>query len=169
MSPKQLEEKEQQLQDWENNIKLKEERLNALGYQGAADNQVTAARWQSLAEERKQLASRWNALCEDKRHLHSLETLVLSAALSRPSDQDMKRDGSADEEKGALLGGAAALGPALGLTGGWPGSQPLQHTWCAIWSVQQIQWVSLAQQQQQADMPWAAAASSAEGQAAAAA
>lgn len=33
------------------------------------------------------------------------------------------------------------------------GLPPLQHTYCALWSVQQIQWLAVAQQQQQADMP----------------
>eukprot|EP00198_Chlamydomonas_reinhardtii_P012873 XP_001702210.1 predicted protein [Chlamydomonas reinhardtii] len=91
-----------------------------------------------MREERHALAQKWACLAQDKRLRADREQMMLSAAMmGAPLAQAASRDGAGLRD-----------GPSLP----W-GLPPLQHTYCALWSVQQIQWLAVAQQQQQADMP----------------
>ncbi|KAG2492011.1 hypothetical protein HYH03_009741 [Edaphochlamys debaryana] len=70
--------------------------------------------------------------------------------MGAPSPCEASRSGS----DVVLAIGAAADGRGAFPTPG-AGGVPLQYTYCAVWSVQQVQWVSLGQQQQQTDSPFA--------------
>ncbi|GAX79894.1 hypothetical protein CEUSTIGMA_g7334.t1 [Chlamydomonas eustigma] len=101
------------------------------------DAPVAKALAASLLEERTALKYRWAKLFENCKMENEKELVATAGALqtSLPMtgvvQQQMTRETPFKEF----------------------GTVPLQTTWCAIWSVQQIQWVSLSQQQQQADMP----------------
>jgi hypothetical protein len=101
-----------------------------------------------LAAERQALAHRWSVFEAETKAVTNLEQSAFSVACSLGGklasaplgDQSMTRE--VDGTPHSLLSPLSD----------WP-SPRLQTSYCAIWSVQQIQLVSLAQQQQQADMP----------------
>ncbi|KAG2424823.1 hypothetical protein HXX76_014244 [Chlamydomonas incerta] len=129
--------KELELQEAELDRKESDLRLT---WATLAPSTVQDARWACLREERHALAQKWACLAQDKRLRADREQMMLSAVMmGAPMAQAASR---------ASAGTGAGDGPVPP----W-GVPPLQHTYCAIWSVQQIQWLAVAQQQQQADMP----------------
>jgi hypothetical protein len=110
---------------------------------------VAALRWALLLEERRGESARRAALAHDAATLRALLARACSPAqqqraMTRGSGAGNTTSGDAnadaDTDAGAVDGD---VGPLVQLTA--PG--------CAIWSVQQVQLVGLAQQEQQADMP----------------
>lgn len=135
------------LQSKQDALLAREEQLDAkekeLLARPPADPVLLQALSTSLVEGRSSLTHRWASLVEEQRLMAEQAKMALAAALNfrlaAPACQSMD---CKDEEGLPVPVGVPSLGlPAM------------QTTWCAIWSVQQIQWVSLQQQQQQADMP----------------
>ncbi|KAG2429715.1 hypothetical protein HYH02_013972 [Chlamydomonas schloesseri] len=132
--------KELELQETELDRKESDLRLSS------ATPSVHEARWACLREERHALAQKWACLAQDKRLRADREQMMLSAAMmGAPLAQAASRDVRQGGGGGGMGDGPAPLP--------WAALPPLQHTYCALWSVQQIQWLATAQQQQQADMP----------------
>ena len=128
----------------EKEVDEKERRLIDMIHSKASDDErsiVIQNLSSGLAAERRALAHRWSIVDAELRSITSLEHTAFSAAC----DFGRKLT-SAPEGQGAMTRDMDVLSTL--------NSDPrLQTSYCAIWSVQQIQLVSLAQQQQQADMP----------------
>lgn len=133
----------------EKEIDEKERRLMDLIHSKASEDErhvVLQNLSSGLAAERQSLAHRWSIVDAELKSIASLEQSAFSAACKLGSDLVATPD-----QQGAMTRDTDGLSLPLHLSD-WPNPR-LQTSYCAIWSVQQIQLVSLAQQQQQADMP----------------
>ena len=140
----QLSESQSALLQREKELEEKEKHLMDMVKSKSSDETVLQNLSACLVAERQALAHRWSAVESETKAITNLEQAAFSVACnlggklaSSPwGDQSMTR-----EADGLLYP-----------LSDWPNPR-LQTSYCAIWSVQQIQLVSLAQQQQQADMP----------------
>lgn len=120
---------------------LLERMKDAMGGSSETEKAVLENLSSCLVAERTALTHRWSMLEADLKSIGVLEQAALNLGgkiipLPPFSHDDMSREAN----EGVL-------------PFSWPPTPQLQTSYCSIWSVQQIQLVSLSQQQQQADMP----------------